>query len=119
MIRRFALLVSICAVLFASPVLADGRGDAKAWVSFGIDVAQRGLWREAIYRWEKATQFDPTYAPAFNNLAIGYEHEGQMDKAREAYERAVALAPKDSQIRQNYEQFREINDRSNAEKDTP
>ena len=33
--------------------------DAKAQVEFGINVAQRGLWREAIYRWEKAVELDP------------------------------------------------------------
>ena len=75
-------------------------------------VAQRGLWREAIYRWEKATQIDPTYAAAFNDLAIGYEHEGQLDKARKAYERALELDPNNSQVRQNYELFKEINDRT-------
>jgi len=88
-------------------------------VAFGIDVAQRGLWREAIYRWEKATQLDPTYASAFNNLGVGYEHEGQMEKARQAYEQAMALAPNDQQIRQNFELFKEINDRANAATETP
>ena len=51
-------------------------------VEFGIAVAQRGLWREAIYRWERAVQIDATYAAAHNNLAIAYEHEGELDKAR-------------------------------------
>ncbi|HEY6508223.1 MAG TPA: tetratricopeptide repeat protein, partial [Vicinamibacterales bacterium] len=55
---------------------ADARGDAKEQVKFGVAVAQRGLWREAIYRWERATKLDPTYAAAHNNLAIAYEHEG-------------------------------------------
>ena len=62
-------------------------------VAFGINVAQRGLWREAIYRWEKAVEIDPTYAAAYNDLAIAYEHEGQLDKARKAYEKALELEP--------------------------
>jgi len=115
--------VILAAVLFTTTssvaLGADARGDARKWVDFGITVAQRGLWREAIYRWEKATELDPTYASAFNNLAVGYEHEGQMDKARQAYEKAIALAPKDQQIRQNYELFREIHDRMVADKETP
>src|SRR5438132_2171602 len=97
--------------------LADARHDAKAQVEFGINVAQRGLWREAIYRWEKATQIDPTYVAAFNDLAIGYEHEGQLDKARKAYEKALELDPNNSQIRQNYELFKEINYRTSPGKD--
>jgi type IV pilus assembly protein PilF len=104
----------------ASPAYADARTDAKAQVEFGINVAQRGLWREAIYRWEKAVEIDPTYAAAFNDLAVAYEHEGQLDKAREAYEKAIALEPNNTQIKQNYELFKEINDRtSGAQKETP
>ena len=91
---------------------AAQRDEAKEQVEFGIQVAQRGLWREAIYRWERATQLDPTYAAAFNNLAIAYEHEGQLDKARESYEKAVALDPENAMIRQNFDLFKELNDRT-------
>jgi Tfp pilus assembly protein PilF len=102
--------------LTAVPAFADKRGDAKEQVEFGIQVAQRGLWREAIYRWERATQLDPTYAAAFNNLAIAYEHEGQLDKARGAYEKALSLEPNNAMIKQNFDLFKEINDRA-AKKD--
>ena len=119
---RIATALSFVAALLASaPAFADARGDAKSQVEFGISVAQRGLWREAIYRWQKATEVDPSYAAAFNNLAIAYEHEGQLDKARKAYDRAIELDPSNSQIQQNYELFKEINDRTAAgkEKDHP
>jgi Flp pilus assembly protein TadD len=86
-------------------------------VAFGINVAQRGLWREAIYRWEKAVEIDPTYAAAFNDLAIAYEHEGQLDKARKAYEKATELDPNSAEIRQNFDLFKEINDRTSAAKE--
>jgi type IV pilus assembly protein PilF len=105
-------IVACAAALAASPSSADAKKDAKSQVEFGISVAQRGLWREAIYRWEKATQIDPNYAAAFNDLAIAYEHEGQLEKARKAYEKALELQPDNSQIRQNYELFKEINDRT-------
>jgi len=105
-------LVASAATVVASPSFADAKGEAKTQVEFGINVAQRGLWREAIYRWEKAVEIDPTYAAAFNNLAIAYEHEGQLDKARKAYDKALQLDPNNSQIRQNYELFKEINDRT-------
>jgi Tfp pilus assembly protein PilF len=101
------------------PLSADARSDAKSQVAFGIDVAQRGLWREAIYRWERAIQLDPTYAAALNNLAVAYEHEGQLEKARDAYEKALAIEPNNLQIRQNYELFKEINDRSGADREKP
>jgi Tfp pilus assembly protein PilF len=94
------------------PLAADARADAKKQVEFGINVAQRGLWREAIYRWERAVEIDPTYAAAQNNLAIAYEHEGELEKARAAYEKALSLEPNNTFIRQNYELFKEINDRT-------
>jgi len=110
-------VVACAATVVASQSFADAKSEAKSQVEFGINVAQRGLWREAIYRWEKATQIDPTYAAAYNDLAIGYEHEGQLDKARKAYEKALELEPNNTEIRQNFELFKEINDRTGSAKD--
>ncbi|MCC7417461.1 MAG: tetratricopeptide repeat protein [Acidobacteria bacterium] len=115
--RALALTSLLAAVAIQPSLAADPRGDAKAQVEFGIDVAQRGLWREAIYRWERAVELDPTYAAAYNDLAIAYEHEGQLGKARDAYEKALELDPDNVQIRQNYELFKEINDRSSQRPD--
>ena len=109
---RVSAILLVLLSLTASPTWADARTDAKAQVAFGISVAQRGLWREAIYRWEKAVELDPTYAAAFNDLAIAYELEGQLDKARKTYEKALELAPNNAEIRQNFELFKEINDRT-------
>jgi Flp pilus assembly protein TadD len=110
--RISALLVVFLLSGAVAPLAADARGDAKEQVEFGIAVAQKGLWREAIYRWERAAQIDPTYAAAQNNLAIAYEHEGDLNKARAAYEKALELEPNNSFIKQNYELFKEINDRT-------
>ena len=111
------VLVACAASMAAAPSFADARSEAKSQVEFGINVAQRGLWREAIYRWQKATELDPTYAAAYNDLAIAYEHEGQLDKARKAYEKAIELDPNNTQVRQNYELFKEINDRTSQAKE--
>lgn len=105
-------------LLWALPARAQ-REDARQQVEFGIEVAQKGLWKEAVYRWERATQLDPTYAQAFNNLAIGYEQLGQMDKAQAAYDRARALAPDNIYIRQNLELFRELNERTARARQSP
>ena len=106
------LVLALCV-----PLAADVRDDAKKQVEFGIAVAARGLWREAIYRWQRATEIDPTYAEAYNDLAIAYEHEGELDKARQAYEKAIQIAPANALIKQNYELFKEINDRATSSGD--
>src|SRR6187397_1924244 len=113
-----AAACAVCGLLLSgSPSFADARTDARAQVEFVINVAQRGLWREAIYRWEKAVELDPTYAQAYNDLAIAYEHEGQLDKARKAYEKALGLEPNNAEIKQNFELLKEINDRAGSSKE--
>jgi Flp pilus assembly protein TadD len=113
MMLRLLALAAALAVTAPAAAFAEQRGDAKAHVEFGIKVAQNGLWKEAIYRWERAVEIDPEYAQAWNNLGIGYEQEGRFEEARDAYEKAIALAPKNQMIRQNYDLFKEINDRAN------
>ena len=111
---RKTIVFAVLVLLAAAPMaLASGpRDEARAQVQFGIDVAQKGLWKEALYRWEKAVELDPQYAAAYNNLAIAYEHEGMFEKARQAYEKALQLDSKNTSVRQNYDFFKEINDRA-------
>ena len=110
--RRPLLACILGVLLVSSSALANERSDAKAQVEFGIKVAQNGLWNEALYRWQKAVQIDPGYAAAWNNLAIAFEHEGRFEEANQAYEKALQLDPKNLLIRQNYNLFKEINDRT-------
>ena len=110
---RRLIFFSVVTILLA-PVAASAqdRGKSKEQVEFGIKVAQSNLWNEALYRWQKAVELDPTYAAAWNNLAIAFEHEGKFEEAKKAYEQALKLDPKNLMIRQNYDLFKEINDRT-------
>ncbi len=115
--RRLALAAVLLLTVAVPGARADAAGDARkssqAQVQFGILAAQKDLWREALYRWKRAVEIDPNYAAAYNNLAIAYEHEGQFPEARKAYDKALELDPHNQQIQQNYDLFKEINDRSN------
>ena len=111
MCRQFLLATSFTLMLGAGVSYADEHSDAQAQVDFGIDVARLGLWKEAIFRWQRAVKLDPTHAAAWNNLAIGFEQEGRFDEAREAYEAALDLEPNNLSIEQNYDLFLEVNDR--------
>jgi len=110
--RRLISFSVVILLTAATAALAQDRSASREQIEFGIKVAQLGLWNEALYRWQKATELDPTYAAAWNNLAIAYEHDGKFDKAKEAYEKALQLEPKNLMIRQNYDLFKEINDRT-------
>lgn len=107
-----ACLAAVITLGVAAPLSAyDQRSDAEAQVEFGIKVAQKKLWREATYRFEKAVEIDPTYPAAWNNLAISYEEQGKFEDANKAYTKAVELDPDNILIRQNYDLFKEIYDR--------
>src|SRR5688572_29894358 len=101
------------ALALTVPLSADRRSEAKAQVDFGIELAKIQLWTEAEFRWEKAVELDPTYAAAWNNLAIAYEQQGKFDEAKKAYDKAIAIDSKNTFIRQNQDQFMEIYERQN------
>ena len=100
-------------LLLVPGTLAAAEDSAKRQVEFGIEVAQKGLWQEARFRFERAVAIDPENASALNNLAISLEQMGEFDKARESYEKALASKPGDLYIQQNYDLFREADDKRN------
>jgi Flp pilus assembly protein TadD len=111
-LRKLAAIAAFVVLAAPAAALAADRSKAKEQVEFGIKVAQSGLWNEALYRWQRATELDPSYAAAWNNLAIAFEHEGRFEEAKQAYDKALQLDPKNLMIRQNYDLFKEINDRT-------
>lgn len=73
---------------------------------FGIKAAQKELWNEAIFRWEKVLEINPESGAAYNNLAVAYEKNGEWENAGKAYEAAMKFAPKNKYIQANYEKFK-------------
>jgi Flp pilus assembly protein TadD len=82
-------------------------------LKFGIDVAKRGLWSEARFRFERAVALDQDSPQALNNLAVALEQQGDFKGARAAYEKALKLKADDLYIQQNYDLFREADDKRN------
>ena len=109
--RLFTVLAPLLLAHAALTFADDDKDRAKKQVEFGIEVAQLGLWKEAVYRWTKAVELDPQNASARNNLAVAYEQTGEFDQANQEYERALELEPNNMYIRQNYELFREAYER--------
>jgi Flp pilus assembly protein TadD len=104
------LIVPLLALLAVNDVPASSSHEE---IRFGIEVARKGLWNEARFRFEKAVALDPDNAEALNDLAIALEQQGAFDKAREAYEKALKLKPGSVYIQQNYDLFREADDKRN------
>ncbi len=98
-----------CLIALASVFPGAGRRDtSKEEMRFGAEAAQRGLWREAVFRWEKVLKIDPVNPRLHNNLAVAYESLGQFDRARREYEEARRLDPGIREIRNNHESFLEL-----------
>ena len=106
--RALLLLV----LLAPGPALAAEESSGRQ-VEFGLKVAQKGLWQEARFRFERAVELDPGNAAALNDLAVSLEQMGEFDEARKAYEKALGLKPGDLYIQQNYDLFREADDKRN------
>lgn len=81
---------------------------AKEQVDFGVKMASRGLWSEALFRFQQASRLDPSNADILNNLAVAHEALGMFDEALEYYRKALELDPSNRGIRGNYSRFVEF-----------
>ena len=107
------MLVALLWLLLAPAPDSKTAAGSRQEVAFGVDVARKGLWEEARFRFEKAIAADPDNPDALNNLAVALEQQGDFEKAREAYEKALKLKPGSVYIQQNFDLFREADDKRN------
>ncbi len=81
---------------------------ASTQIAFGTDVAEKGHWREAAFRFEQAIAKEPNNARAHNNLAVAMEANGDFSRALAEYKKALELDPNNNYIRRNYARFAEF-----------
>ena len=106
---RAALVSLLCALFPLAACSGYGQSNqASAQLSFGVDMARRGLWEEALFRFEEAAKLEPQNARIQSNLGVAYEAAGKFDKALDYYKKALNLAPNDKDIRTNYSRFVEF-----------
>jgi tetratricopeptide (TPR) repeat protein len=100
--------VSILVPWLAPAPLAAADTPAEQQLDFGADMARRGLWKEALFRFQQADQLDPDNPRILNNIAVSYEALGLFDEALESYQRALRVGPEDRELRGNYSRFAEF-----------
>ena len=81
-------------------------------LNVGVRAARSNLWREALFRFNRAVQIEPDNAMALNNLAVAYEGTGEFEKARQAYTEALRLDKSNQYIQKNYSRFVEFYSRN-------
>jgi Flp pilus assembly protein TadD len=79
---------------------------------FGVRMAKMNLWREAMFRFQRAVQIEPENAMAHNNLAVAYEANGSFDDAAKEYREALRLDRSNQYIQKNYSRFVEFTQKS-------
>jgi Flp pilus assembly protein TadD len=66
------------------------------------------LWREAMFRFRRAVEINPSDAQAHNNLAVALEAIGDFDGAAKEYREALRLDRSNQHIQKNYSRFVEF-----------
>ena len=108
-----------CVALITVLVVAVGCGSSRVDTTksetqrqFGVRMAKMNLWREAMFRFQRAIQIDPSDAMAHNNLAVAYEANGDFENAMKEYREALRLDRSNQYIQKNYSRFVEFTQRS-------
>ena len=94
-VRRTLLVLMLCSVFVASSAGAKApkAPDVDTQIDFGVKMAKRGLWNEALFRFRQASHLRVDDPKILNNVAVAYEATGQYDAALETYQKALQWDP--------------------------
>ena len=109
--RAFTASSLVLVALLIAIGCGSSKGDlskAETQRNFGVRMAKMNLWREAMFRFNRAVQIDPQNAMAHNNLAVAYEANGDFDSAAKEYREALRLDRSNQYIQKNYSRFTEF-----------
>jgi Tfp pilus assembly protein PilF len=103
------VLISIVTIIIVgfvgcSPVSRASRSE----FDFANKLAKDGLWKEALYRWEKTLKQGKSSAAVYNNMAVALEEMGRFEEAEKSYRKALSISPNNSTIQGNYDRLKKI-----------
>lgn len=107
---RSSVVVALVAVFAVACSSSSGPADSQE--KFGVRMARMNLWREALFRFRRAVELDPSNAMAHNNLAVALEANGDFDAAAKQYREAMRLDKSNPFIQKNYSRFVEFTSRN-------
>jgi Tfp pilus assembly protein PilF len=120
--RAFVTTSSLILAALLFTACRSGGGDlsnAETQRRFGVRMARMNLWREARFRFQRATQIDPQNATTHNNLAVAYEATGDFDSAAREYREALRLDRSNQYIQKNYSRFIEFTQKAKKRQAAP
>lgn len=86
---------------------------------FGVRMAKMNLWREAMFRFQRAVEIEPDNATAHSNLAVALEANGDFEGAAKEYREALRLDRSNQYIQKNYSRFVEFTQKSKKREAKP
>lgn len=101
MLRPHKTIVAASFLVALGASILSAKVDTDELIEFGTEMAVKGSWREARYRWEAAYRQLPDDPRVLNNLAVSEEALGDSEAAKSHYRRALELAPGDDRIVEN------------------
>ena len=112
--RRISFRVLTVMTCLLAVLMIGGRkkqadtSSPAAQVAFGVEMAKRGLWSEALFRFKQAARRDPGNPRILNNMAVAYEALGNFEKALDYYQDAIRSDPSNRELKRNYSRFVEF-----------
>ena len=111
--RAFTVTCLFAAIVMVGAACAHRHAGPEATEeNFGVNMARMNLWREAMFRFQRAVEINPGDAMAHNNLAVAYEANGEAEKAAKEYREAMRLDKSNQYIQKNYSRFVEFTSRN-------
>lgn len=101
--------------VLASAGTTTAAGTLGKTLDFAVEMARKGNWREARFRWEQAAASSPDNPRILNNLAVASEILGDRDAAQEYYREARELAPRSATIADNLARFQAVLEESRSD----
>jgi Tfp pilus assembly protein PilF len=107
-VSLFTAALFVVACFTAPPAMAAKSSQTGSQLAFGIEMAKRGLWNEALFRFSRVLKERPGDVRVLNNMAVAYEAIGEFDLALDHYKRALEGDSANRDLRRNYAQFVEF-----------
>ncbi len=82
--------------------------NAPDQLAFGVQMAKRGLWSEALFRFKQAQRLRPGDPRVLNNMAVAYEALGNFERALDYYQKAIKADRANRELKRNYSRFIEF-----------
>ncbi len=102
--KRIVIAAFLIACALAIPAITRS-ATVKDQILFGAQMAKKGNWLEALFRWQKALETDPENFKLHNNCAVAYEALGKYEEADKAYRKALTYSQNKKEIKENYYLF--------------